>query len=447
MTGTVAEAKAPTLNLPRRWTAALVALVLAAVGGVVGLRLLGHSAQCGADVLLEGGSPLLSTSQMAEQPDARLDRLADAVTAMGPPFGAVRAGLGFNYDQYLHLYGVTGGVLSWTKNNAPVTMLDARTLAPRWSLRPSSNRTAWDASDDRFLLLDLAEKDPTRVSSYRLGNGHRLWCTDLSTSHRAGDPVATAFLDGGDVLVALQTKAGTTRLVRLSGKSGHRVWRADLAGASRADYLGPLSGGLAVIGGTEDFRLLEGAAASDGGPEISAIRVADGGVAWTWSPGAQRAAHVVGVQGSTVVVQSGNALGTDLIALDATGKERWKTPLSGTNVQATLRGSVVVTRSAAGLDAYASATGTRTWHRDVPTSRTYFPYGFTLGQMPSLDEHHVLMPTTTALVRLDLRNGSATAFPLPTDGVSTTYWPYQLLVTDGLLGVVTNTGAVVADRE
>jgi len=443
----VADPTPKSLSLPRRWTAALVALVLAAVGGVVLLRLQGHSAQCGADVLLEGSSPLLSTAQMAEQPDARLDRLAGAITTMGPPFGPVRAGLGFNYDQYLHLYGVADGVLAWTKNNAPVTLLDPTTLAPRWSLRPSSNRTAWDASENRFLLLDLVEKEPTRVSSYQLGNGHRRWCTDLSTSHRAGDPVATAFLPGGDVLVALAPEPGKTRLTRLSGKSGHRVWRADLTGAARADYLGPLDADLAVVGGTEDFRLLEGAAASDGDPEISGIRVADGAVAWTWSPGPQRAAHVVGVSEGTVVVQSGNALGTDLIALDAAGKERWRTALAGTDVQVTLRGGVLVTRSGAGLDGYDVETGKKTWHRGVPTKRTYFPYGFTLGQMPSLDENYVLLPTTTALVRLDLRDGAAKAFPLPVDGVSTTYWPYQLMVTDSLLGVITNTGAVVADRE
>ncbi|MCZ4500421.1 MAG: hypothetical protein JWQ74_2976 [Marmoricola sp.] len=443
--------KTPSLNLPRRWTAALVVVALAAVGGVVALRLQGHSAQCSADVLLEGSSPLLSASQMAQQPDARLDRLASAVTSMGSPFGPVRGGIGYNYDQYLHLYGVNGGVLAWTKNNAPVTLLDGRTLAPRWSLRPSSNRTAWDSSTDRFLLLDLAEKDPTRVSSYRLDDGHRRWCTNLSTSQRAGDPVGTAFLDGGDVLVALQTEVGTIRLTRLDGRSGHRLWHQDLTGAARADYVGPLGPDLAVVGGTEDFRLLEGAAASTGGPEISAIKVADGSVAWTWTAGPQRAAHVVGVaarpDGHSVLVQEGNALSTDLVALDDSGNQLWKTPLAGTNVQVTLRGEVLVTRSASGLDAYDATTGKKTWHRDVPTARTYFPYGFTLGQMPSLDADHVLLPTTTALVRLDLRNGSATPYPLPVDGVSTTYWPYQLLVTDTLLGVVTNTGAVLADRE
>jgi hypothetical protein len=40
-----------------------------------------------------------------------------------------------------------------------------------------------------------------------------------------------------------------------------------------------------------------------------------------------------------------------------------------------------------------------------------------------------------------------TSARLPTDGVSTTYWPYQLAVSGGLIAVATNTGAVVVRRE
>ena len=34
-----------------------------------------------------------------------------------------------------------------------------------------------------------------------------------------------------------------------------------------------------------------------------------------------------------------------------------------------------------------------------------------------------------------------TSAPLPTDGINTTYWPYQVAVTDRLIAVATNTGA------
>ena len=37
--------------------------------------------------------------------------------------------------------------------------------------------------------------------------------------------------------------------------------------------------------------------------------------------------------------------------------------------------------------------------------------------------------------------------PLPKDGINTTYWPYQLAVSAGLIAVATNTGAVVVRRE
>jgi hypothetical protein len=115
--------------------------------------------------------------------------------------------------------------------------------------------------------------------------------------------------------------------------------------------------------------------------------------------------------------------------------------------EATLRDGVVVMKSASALYGYDAATGKQLWTEKVPTDRTYFPYGFTLGQMPSLDDTHVLVPTTTDLVVLDVRDGSQRPYPLPVDGINTTYWPYQLLATPDLLGVMTNTGAVVARRQ
>jgi hypothetical protein len=40
-----------------------------------------------------------------------------------------------------------------------------------------------------------------------------------------------------------------------------------------------------------------------------------------------------------------------------------------------------------------------------------------------------------------------TAARLPTDGINTTYWPYQLAVSPRHIAVATNTGAVVVRRE
>ena len=135
-----------------------------------------------------------------------------------------------------------------------------------------------------------------------------------------------------------------------------------------------------------------------------------------------------------------------MFALSDAGEETWSVAPEDAAYEATLRDGVVVMKSAAKLYGYDATSGKQLWSQPVPTDRTYFPYGFTLGQMPSLDDTHVLMPTTTDLVVLDVRDGSEEHYPLPVDGVSTTYWPYQLLATPALLGVVTNTGAVVTRR-
>ena len=48
---------------------------------------------------------------------------------------------------------------------------------------------------------------------------------------------------------------------------------------------------------------------------------------------------------------------------------------------------------------------------------------------------------------LDLDTGAMTATaPLPTDGINTTFWPYQVAVSDHLIAVATNTSAVVMSR-
>jgi outer membrane protein assembly factor BamB len=440
-----------SLALPRRWVAGLLACVLLAVAAVVVVVLRTHhgSTRCGATAVQHPRDPLLSVAQMAARPDARLDRLTAAVDAMPAPVGQVRAGVGFDYDQYLHAYGVAGGVLTWTKNNAPVTYLDETSLTPRWSLRPASRRTAWDASKDRFLLLDLGASTGTRVSSYGLSEGRKVWCTDLGLHQVDGDPVATTFLDGGDVLVALRSAHGDgITLTRLRGTSGGRVWQHTLAGADRADFLGELEPGTALVGGSEEYRLAASLPTSAPATAISALDTTDGHAIWSWGAGAGSLVHVVGVADGRVVVSVRSTTGTELVALDGQdGSVLWRATPPALAYEATLRGDVVVVRSPAGLDAYAATDGTLRWHYATPSDRTFFPYGFTLGQMPSLDADHVLVPTTTSLLVLDLRNASTTTLPLPVDGISTTFWPYQLLATDHLVGVVTNTGAVLAARE
>lgn len=438
----------PSLTLPPRWLAALVAAVVVAVGAVVVISVVGDEdvTSC-TDARLEASSPLLDVAGMEEQPDERLDVLTAAIGEMEPPFGEVIAGVGYDYDQWLRAYGVAGGVLTWTKNNAPVTLLDSETLEPRWSLDPASNRTAWDASRDRFLLLDLDEGKPTAVASYDLDNGSQEWCSELRTAHADGDPVSTTFVSGGDVLVALPGDDGMT-ITRLSGADGSQVWERLMTGVNRAAYLGALSSEVAVAGGVEAFRLAEQADPEAVGDAVTAFSVEDGRAVWSWDPGAGSAASVVGVGDGRVVAVVRSAAGVELVALDdEDGSVLWQVRTRGGAFDASLRGSVVLTKSPAGLVAYDARSGDERWRFPTPTDRTYFPYGFTLTQMPSLDTNHVLVPTTTSLQVLDLATGDAVEQSLPTDGVSTTYWPYQLLVTEDLIGVITNTGGVFARRE
>jgi outer membrane protein assembly factor BamB len=431
------------LSLPRWWIAVLAACVLIVVGVVV-VVVRATVPACHDELVDQPRSPLLDSARMDAQPDERLDRLAAAVDDLDAPFGDVLAGVGYDYDQWLHLYGIEGGVLAFTKNNAPVTLLDPDTLAVRWSLRPDSKRIAWDASGGRFLLLDLSAKDATRVSSYDVDDGDRVWCAEVGQEHADGDPVSTTFLDGGDVVTALPD-GDEVVLTRLSGASGKAVWDRGYTTVGRADFVGQL-GDLVVAGGTEEFRLADQAAGTKGGPAIAAVSASDGNPAWTWEADQGSQVHVVGVADDRVVAVERGSDGVRLFALSDDGSQLWSTDPEDAAYEATLRDGVVVMKSAGALYGYDAETGDQLWKEPVPTDRTYFPYGFTLGQMPSLDDEHVLVPTTTELVVLDVRDGSKEGYPLPVDGISTTYWPYQLLVTPDVLGVITNTGAVVARR-
>lgn len=432
------------LALPTWWVGVLAAFVLVVVATVVVVVRL-KVPPCRDDLVSDPRNPLLTPAGMAEQPDQRLDQLAATIGGLDAPFGEVVAGVGYDYDQWLHLYGIEGGVLAFTKNNAPVTLLDPETAQARWALRPESKRIAWDASGDRFLLLDLSAEHATRVSAYDVEDGSRAWCAAVGQKHHDGDPVATTFLDDGSVVTALPDD-DEVALTRIS-RAGKELWTRSSGGVGRADYLGPLTDSLVVAGGTEEYRLADQAPDSKGGPVITALEAGDGATAWTWRAEEDSLVHVVGVDSGRVLAVRRGADGVRLFALSDSGEEEWAVEPRDAAYESTLRDGVVVMKSAAALYGYDAEDGRLLWQQKVPTDRTYFPYGFTLGQMPSLDETHVLVPTTTELVVLDVRDGSRETYPLPVDGINTTYWPYQLMATPDLLGVVTNTGAVVARRE
>jgi hypothetical protein len=422
--------------------AALVAAVLALTWHRVEAR------RCGADVTAveHPVSPLLSPALMRQRPDRHRDRLAAVLGRLGPPFGRVLGAVDYYYEQGLHLYGVPGGALAWTKRNAPVTMLSGDDLHPVWALRPARARVAWDASADDFVLLTLSAKQPVEVLDHDLATGERRWCARLPVANADGDPLSTSILADGSVVVAARGPGDTdTTLLRLS-PTGEQVWQRTSRAVDRADYVGAF-GDLVVVGGREEFRLGEDRPVA-AGDVVSAFDAASGRPAWGF--GAPAGVHVVGVTRDALVLLEDGAAGADgarLVALDTGGDVVWSRSLpgaAGRPLQTTLRGEVLLVKAPDRLAAYDADTGSELWHRSLPA--TFTPYGFTLAMMPSLDATHLLVPTTTQLRVLDLRTGRHRAYPLPTDGINTTYWPYQLLATDQLLGVVTNTGAVVVRR-
>lgn len=401
---------------------------------------------CGAELIDSPTAPLQSATLMQQRPNSDRDRVVGAVAAMGPPFGPVVAGRDYYYDQFLRLYAVPDGVLALTRNNADLTYLADSDLAPRWALRPTAKRTAWDTSPDRFVLLNLEESKRITIADFDLRDGAARWCVEVGLRHRDGDPVATTFLPDGDLLAALPSGPDIAML-RLGAADGEQQWSRKISTADRADYLGLLTDELVLVGGTEEARLGDPAPAGAAAPAVSAVSVADGSVRWTWDDGPGARLHVVGVVDGSALVLSRTTAGTDLVALSAEGSELRRTALAPGAREATLRGQVVVVRGKAGLRGYDVATGNPLWQRAIPTDRPYVPLGFPLSQMPSVDADHLLLPTVSSLELLDLTDGTSESFAMPTDGLSSAYFPYQLLVTARHLGVVTNTGTVLATRE
>ncbi|HEX4191169.1 MAG TPA: PQQ-binding-like beta-propeller repeat protein [Marmoricola sp.] len=438
-----AEEAARIRSERRSWLPIAIVVATIVVGLVVIIATRPASIDCATRTA--GTSPLLSASGLAQQPDARLDKLSTAADSWGPPFGKVQAGVGYDYGQWLHLYGLAHGVLALTKDNAALTLLDPSTLKARWALDPATKRTAWDASTKQFALLDLDSSKRTRLATFNLSTGKQHWCIDLNSTQKAGQPVSTTFLADGDLLVALPFD-GELQLARVDGDDGRVLWSVHAKDAGRADFLEPLNSTTVIAGGVEEYRLASTPPASSSTPVVTAYTVKTGKQAWTWGPGADSTTHVVGISGGRIIVETRTPAGRALVALSGSGHQLWQMPLAADAAEASVQDGVVLSARQAGLTAYDAATGKQVWYQAFPTGTTYFPYGFTLDQMPALDADHLLMPTTTSLVVLDVRTGTEKSYPLPTDGVNTTYWPYQLLATTGLVGVVTNTGGVLVGR-
>jgi outer membrane protein assembly factor BamB len=422
----------------------LAALTLTVVAGgvvvVVGLAR-DRSPSCGGDEhrVSADDVPGVFTSH---EDDARLARLVQAARGWG--LGEVVGEVGFDYGQWLSVTALPGDRLGVTTKRDPVLGVVDDRLDARWGLRQARVQHAYDADQDRYLQLELAKDRPQQVSAYRLGDGHRDWCAQVGTTPtRYGDPLATAMLTDGDVVVVADASGPRAVVTRLGSRSGRAQWTRTLAGVDRGDAASAL-GSVVVVGGRPAFELDDPAVRAPSGPALTALDIASGRPRWTWGAGAR--VHVLGVAGDDLVLEQQDGPAHRLVALDAAGRASWSVAAPAGTSDVALRAGVVVARTPAALVGLDASTGRVRWRAGYPARPQFFPYGFDLDAQPMLDADHLLLGTTTAVRALDLDTGRMTAYPLPTDGINTTYWPYQLAVSGDLVTVVTNTGAVVLRR-
>jgi outer membrane protein assembly factor BamB len=285
-------------------------------------------------------------------------------------------------------------------------------------------------------------------------SGRRRWCASLGGGMvRAEDPFATQILGDESVAVLGPGSGGRERIVRLAGRDGEERW-ARSVDAGGGDFLGDLGDGTLVAGGRPQFELAdpEALAKHPAGAVLVGLDAGNGSTRWTTKLPAGDDVHVVGADpgAGVAVVERWDSAAKELrlTAVDRTGREVWSVvPEKHRSFDAALRAGRVLVRVEERWSAYDLSNGRRLWSRSVPAKPQFLPYGFELDSVPLLDADHVLVGGTTALHTLDLRSGDMTPAPLPTDGINTTYWPYELAVSDRNIAVATNTAAVVVRRE
>lgn len=439
----------------RAWVVAGVCVLLVAAGTVAWSR---DRDTCGDSVhsvsAARSRSPFLDAGGQAQEPDQHRDTLVRTLAADPAPVGPVVGAVGYDYQQWAQVSSYAQGIGVRTRDNPDFTMLDDRTLHPRWSVQVDTRHSTYDASDRRYLVATMPSKAAPDLVALDADTGHRLWCAHLDGPRVHGsDPFATQFLSDQDVVVLGPGGHGRERVVRLAAKDGAVRWKRDVD-ADAGDFLGDLGDGMLVAGGRPQYRLVDAGDTGKrrAGTALVGLSAKDGLTEWTRPEPAGSDLHVVGADpasGSAVVQQWSNSSGvTRLEAIDREGHETWSVvPAAGRYFDAALRSGRVLVRVGDRWSAYELSDGHRLWTTTVPAKPQFLPYGFQLDDVPLLDPDHVLMGGTTGLHTLDLGTGRMTDARLPTDGINTTYWPYQLAVSDRLIAVATNTAAVVVRRD
>lgn len=423
-----------------------VVVVLLVVAGLTALTRAQVAAGCVGDESRVAARDVPAVfDRTPDHTDPHVMALVKAVSVM--PLGTVVGSVGYDYGQWLTVGGLQDGLAAWTKRDSAVGVL-GNDLEPRWGIDQASVQHAWDQGAGRFFDLELAKGRPLQITSYAMARGARQWCQRVGAAPtRYGDPMGTSVQANGDVIVMADGGHHTASLVRLAERTGRPRWKRRLATIDQGDFVGDLGNGVGLAGGRAAYQLdpaVGDAPPAPKGAGLQAFEESTGKPMWTYGTGG--AFHVVGADPSTgtVVVQQDKPT-PQLTALDRSGHVLW-TYATSANADAGLFGGMVLVKSGNTITGLTESAGNRAWHTSYPGQPQFFPYGFELDSQPMLDAGHLLIGATSALVRLDVRTGATRSWPLPTDGINTTYWPYQLAVTPKLIVVATNTAAVAIRR-
>ena len=434
-----------------RWLVGLVALLLIGVGSAYAVARRGDS-PCGAGVTSRAGAqsstPFLDASGRSEQPDEDRERAAASLESGPSPFGPVLGAVGYHYEQWAQLSSYAQGIGVRTRDNPDFTMLDDQTLKPLWSVQVDTARSTYDANESTYLVATMPKETSPDLVALDADTGNRRWCASLGGRRvGAADPFATRLLDDGGVIVVGPGKADGLRVARLD-RRGVTVWTRQVD-ADRGDYVGALDDTTLLVGGRAQFELADASIPARPGVALRALDLADGRTAWRHEVPSGTALHVIGtVGGTTVIDERADGAAPRLVGLDGEGQTSWSmSPDLGASLDTALRGGRLLVRGGDRWASYDASSGRLQWRRTMPGKPQLLPYGFTLGSVPLLDAGHALIGATTGLRVLDLSTGGFTATaPLPTDGINTTYWPYQVAVSRHLVAVATNTSALLLQR-
>lgn len=418
------------MSFRRWWIAALAVALLGAAGLVVATR--GAGAECPNAAVPPAQVPPVFASLDAPlvRTDGRLQRLIGAVQGSG--LGRVLGAVGYDEAYHLRTAALPDGFATWTADNAVVGFRSPSGVV-RWGLRQSRDPQAWAVVGSAFLNLDLRPTAPLQVVAYRATSGAVAWCATTDRPTKVADPLTVAAGEHGSTWLV---SAGPT-LTHLDASGRVRVQQA-ARGIDRGTFVKQV-GSLLLVGGRASSLLTapDARIPASTGPVLSALDAVSLRPRWTWGRG--RTAHVIGEAEGLIVIEVADRSRLSLVAIDLTGRQRWRVALpAGTTADTAWLPSwrTVLVRSERAVSAYDLGTGSRRWTHALGIA---LPDGFDLRAQPQIGSR-LLLGATTALVLVNA-SGRMKQYSLPR--ASTDFWPYEIAVSGRDAVLETNVGAVL----